>query len=160
MKYGKMVDGKLEVYPHDYLETDAGIVTNPPLDMWLGRGLKPIYEATRTPTHTPREGFHLERDGWTEQAKAFVPRYRLVKDAPPPPKVYDKYYLLAALKEAGALAAFLQLIGADAETEALWNAAETLPADDELFKQVLGTAKEQLHLTDEQIAAILAKAER
>ena len=159
MRYGKMVNGELKVYPRNYLETDEGIVTNPPLDMWLGRGLKPIYEPTRTPTHTPREGLHWERDGWDEQAKAFVPRYRLVKDEPPAPKVYDKYNLLAALKEAGHLAAFLEMVDADAETLAFWNAAETLPEDDPLFKQVLGAAKTALELTDEQIAAILAKAE-
>lgn len=158
MTYAKL-ENNVPKFASRYLtEADGTIVTNPTFAQYRVQGWKIFLNVSRPPA-TRREGWHYEQDGWTETATTIGPKWKLVKDAPPAPKVYDKYNLLAALKESGLLAAFLSLIGADAETEALWNAAETLPADDPLFKQVLGAAKTALGLTDEQIAALLAKAE-
>ena len=157
--YAKIVDGRIEYAPRYLTEADRTIVTNPTYAQYRAQGWKIFLNVARPPK-SPRDGFHYEQDGWTETATTIGPRWKLVKDAPPAPKVYDRYYLLEALKESGHLAAFLALINSDAETQAFWNAADDLPADAPLFQQVLAAAKEQLGISDEDLAAVLSKAEK
>lgn len=119
------------------------------------------------PTNPAPDGFHYESSPYfyertSDGVQTINRSYTLVADAPKPRR-YDKFRLLMAMKEAGILAAFLAMLKADAELEALWNAADpiiTIEADgSEIFDGAVAEVKTALQLTDEQVAALLAAAE-
>ena len=123
--------------------------------------------AVTSPTDPAPEGLHYESGPYfyeriPDGVQTINRSYTLVADAPKPRR-YDKFRLLIATKEAGILGAFLAMLKADAELEALWNAADpiiTIDADSsEIFDGAVAEVKTALQLTDEQVAAFLTAAE-
>lgn len=111
VRYGTLDSSGRPVYAGTTLVADGVPYANAKREMWLAQGKKPFIEATRAPKSS-RDGFHFERDGWTEQAKAIVPKWKLVADALPPPRRWSRLSLKTALAQAGMLAAARQFLSA------------------------------------------------
>lgn len=109
VRYGTLDSSGRPVYAGTTLVVDGVPYANATREMWLAQGKKPFIEATRAPKSS-REGFHFERDGWTEQAKAIVPKWKLVADEAPPPRRWSRLSLKTALAAAGTLAAARQFL--------------------------------------------------
>lgn len=104
MRYGTLDSNGRPVYAGTTLVVDGVPYANATREMWLAQGKKPFVEATRAPKSS-REGFHFERDGWTEQAKAIVPKLKLVADGAPPPRRWSRLSIKTSLAVAGKLPA-------------------------------------------------------
>lgn len=70
--YAKLVDGNLRIAPRK-LPSDGVIVYNPPAEMYLAAGYKPM---TFTDSPEAPEGFYYE-PGWEEQTEAIVQTWTL-----------------------------------------------------------------------------------
>ena len=66
--YAKLIDGNLKIAPKK-LPGDGVIVYNPPAEMYLEQGWKPV-EYTEQPADPP-SGYYYE-SGWEEQDDAIV----------------------------------------------------------------------------------------
>ena len=73
MYYGKLIDGELQFAPRK-LNGDGVVVYNPPAEMYLAAGYKPV-EFTDAP-EAP-EGFYYE-SAWEENADSIVQTWTLV----------------------------------------------------------------------------------
>lgn len=73
MNYGKLIDGNLTIAPRK-LPGDGVVVYNPPAEMYLAAGYKPV-EFTDAPEAL--EGFYYE-SAWEEQAESIVQTWTLV----------------------------------------------------------------------------------
>ena len=104
VRYGTLDSSGRPVYAGTTLVVDGVPYANATREMWLAQGKKPFIEAARAPKSS-REGFHFERDGWTEQAKAIVPKWRLVADEAPPPRRWSRLSIKGALADARMLPA-------------------------------------------------------
>lgn len=71
--YGKLINGELNVAPKK-LSGDGVTVWNPPIEMYLIRGWKPIV-FTDLPNDPPT-GYYYE-EGWEEQSDAIVQTWTL-----------------------------------------------------------------------------------
>lgn len=73
--YGKLIDGALKIAPKK-LPGDGVIVYNPPAEMYLAAGYKPVVftDAPEAP-----EGYHYESE-WEEDEIKITLTWRLVKD--------------------------------------------------------------------------------
>lgn len=110
MRYGALDSNGRPVYAGTTLVVDGVPYANPTREMWLKAGKKPFLGSGANPPKSKREGWHYERDGWQEQAAAFVPKWKLVADAPPPPRRWSRLSLKTALAAAGTLAAARQFL--------------------------------------------------
>lgn len=115
---------------------------------------------TAYPAEPASEGKHWEASGW-EADSAFVRRtYAEVDNPPPPPRLFSKLKLYAALTQAGlwdALEAWLKaqfVEGVNAYTA--FSLAQELSEAHPLFASWYAQAKQVLGVTDEQAEAILA----
>lgn len=72
--YGKLIDGNLQIAPKK-LPGDGTIVYNPPAEMYLAQGWKPV-QFTDEP-EAP-SGYYYE-SGWEEQSDAIVQTWTLVE---------------------------------------------------------------------------------
>lgn len=154
MRYGTLDEHGRPVYFTGTIYVDGKPVANPSREMMLAQGKKPFIEAARAPKSS-REGFHFERDGWTEQAKAIVPKWKLVADAPLSPKTYVTADVIEALMKAGVwpqVRAFIEERG----MLDMVLATKEFRADDPNFTGPRDALKEQLGWTDEQVEAVLA----
>lgn len=79
--YGKLIDGVLQIAPRK-LPGDGVIVYNPPAEMYLAAGYKPV---TFTDPPEAPSGYYYE-SGWEEQNEAIVQTWTLV----PPPDDIDE----------------------------------------------------------------------
>lgn len=73
--YGKLIDGFIQRAPRK-LPGDGVVVYNPPAEMYLAAGWKPVefVDAPEAP-----EGFYYE-PGWEERAEAIVQVWTLVQE--------------------------------------------------------------------------------
>ena len=71
--YGKLIDGVLQIAPRK-LPGDGVIVYNPPAEMYLAAGYKPV---TFTDPPEAPSGYYYE-SGWEEQNEAIVQTWTLV----------------------------------------------------------------------------------
>lgn len=157
MRYGTLDENGRPVYFTGTIYVDGKPVSNPSREMMLAQGKKPFMEAARAPKSS-REGLHFERDGWTEQAKAIVPKWKLVEDAPPPPRVFSKLKCVAALMRENVWPRVKQYIE-QAGLYDLYLAAQEFSEDNEYFVQGKAALQQALGWTDEQVEAVLAAAE-
>ena len=97
MRYGTLDPQGRPVYFTGTIYINGNPVANPTLEMYLAQGQKPFLDA-KPPT--AKSGTHYVRAGWTEQAKAIVPKWRLVADIPPHPRTFSKLKIVSALMEA------------------------------------------------------------
>lgn len=70
--YAKLIDGALQIAPKK-LPGDGTIVYNPPAEMYLAAGYKPV---TFTDAPEAPEGYYYE-SGWEETAEAIVQTWTL-----------------------------------------------------------------------------------
>ena len=157
VRYGTLDSSGRPVYAGTTLVMDGVPYANATREMWLAQGKKPFIGAARAPKSS-REGFHFERDGWTEQAKAIVPRWKLVEDAPPPPRVFSKLKCVAALMQENVWPRVKQYIE-QAGLYDLYLAAQEFSEDNEYFVRGKAALQQALGWTDEQVEAVLAAAE-
>lgn len=73
--YGKLIDGVLRAAPKK-LPGDGVVVYNPPAEMFLQQGWKPV--TFTEPPDDPPEGCTYE-SGWEEQENAIVQTWTLVE---------------------------------------------------------------------------------
>lgn len=73
--YAKLIDGQLRRAPRK-LPGDGVVVYNPPAEMYLAAGYKPV---TFTESPEAPEGFYYE-PGWEEQEDSVVQIWKLVKE--------------------------------------------------------------------------------
>ena len=71
--YAKLIDGELQIAPKK-LNGDGVIVYNPPAEMYLEQGWKPVTFVD--PPESP-EGYYYE-SGWEEQTDAIVQTWTLM----------------------------------------------------------------------------------
>ncbi len=157
VRYGTLDSDGRPVYAGTTLVVDGVSYANATREMWLAQGKKPFIEATRAPKSS-REGFHFERDGWTEQAKAIVPKWKLVADAPPPPRRFDPYRLQEALIREGVWSRVRAWLQADPDNWDRWLKAPDIDEDEPLFAAAVEAAKAGFGWTDEKIEGILSEA--
>lgn len=157
MKYAKLTAaGAFEYAPSTLPSKDGGVIANPSARDYLDAGWKPVLSSARPPVAPPREGWSYVRSGWREATGAIVPRWTLVKDAPPPPRVYSKLKVVAALTEAGVWPQVKAWIEANSLYD-LYLAAQEFAEDNAWFAQGLAALKPVVGWTDEQVEALLAK---
>ena len=73
MKYAKIIEGEILIAPNK-LPGDGVVVYNPPAEMYLAQGWKPVQftDAPEAPT-----GYYYE-SGWEETAESIVQTWTLV----------------------------------------------------------------------------------
>ena len=158
IRYGKIENGILK-YAENSRVIDGKYYASLPRSMHLKLGEK-VVENRPAPKNPPREGYHWERDGWHETAIAFVPKWKAVKDAAPPPRTFSKLKLYAALANAGLWDDLKQWLehqtveGVNAWTA--YDQANELTDGHPMFKQWFAAAKAALGVSDEAAEAILA----
>lgn len=155
VRYGTLDSSGRPVYAGTTLVVDGVPYANAPREMWLKAGKKPFLGSGANPPKSKREGWHYERDGWQEQAAAFVPKWKLVEDAPPPPRVFSKLKCVAALMRSGVWAQVKQYIE-QAGLYDLYLAAQEFSEDNDYFRQGRDALQQQLGWTDAQVEEVLA----
>lgn len=117
----------------------------------------------------PPEGKHYERTDKIEPngEDGYKWVYRLVDNPPPPPRVFSKINLEAAVFKRGLLAKLDAFVDAQTITNELgdtmplrraYNTAQTFREDHQFFAPYLEAAKQALEVDDEAAEAILSEA--
>lgn len=144
---------------------DGAAVINPTREQYA-RMTPPAYPLGVSPAPIPPEGKIAIPDGYAPHQNAesgeweWRQKWRYEDAPPPPPRIFSKLKLYAALTQAGlwdALVAWLQsqtYEGINAYTA--FTLAQDLTDDHPLFSQWLAAAKTALSVSDEQAEAILA----
>ena len=153
-RYGKLTDGKIAYAPRT-LRVDGAVVCNPTPAQYAAQGWKVVLGGIVAP-ESPREGFHYEGDGWVEQRAAIVPKWKLVRDAKPSPRIFSKLKVVASLTEAGVWEQVKAWIEANGLYD-LYLAAQEFAEDNKWFAQGLAALKPVVGWTDEQVEALLEK---
>ena len=118
------------------------------------------YRLTETPMPEARDGYHLEpRYAYDsdETPTRIVQSWDVVPDQPPPPRVFSKLRLVAALMDAGYWTQVKAFIEAQGLMD-LYLAAQTFREDDSHFAPALAALKSQLAVPDEEVEKILSAA--
>lgn len=149
MTYAKLIDGHLELAP-DTFKTENGVLTRPSHLDKKARGYKPVLH-TKAPQST-HKGKHWTTNGYIETDHDIRTKWVLVDN---PPRIFSKMKAVLALTEMGVWQQVKAWIDANGLTD-VFLAAQAFKEDDQFFKKGLTALKEQLHLTDEQIEALLS----
>lgn len=153
-QYAKLTGGKIEYAPASLDVEGGGIKLNPTEESYLAHGWKKVIDEKPKPL----EGFSAVVSSWKEEGDNIVAVYKMVATAllPKPPRVFSKYKLLVALKEAGKWV----LVKAWLEEKAYWDlylAAHNFSEDDPYFAEALSAIKQYTGLTDAEVEAVLSK---
>ena len=84
MKYAKLIDGVIQFAPKK-IKHDDSITYNPPAEMLIERGYKPLIE---TPCPEAEEGYHYELS-YADQGESIVYVWTLVEDEPTPEEIME-----------------------------------------------------------------------
>ena len=98
MKYGKVVEGRIEWMPNTVFY-EGRWISNPQKPVRDALGWKPVLENAPAP-RVVRPGYHYERDGWADRVGIVVPKWKSVKDPPAPPRRWTRLSLKTALAQA------------------------------------------------------------
>jgi len=151
-------DGSPVYAPLFSLVVNGVTVYNPKAVHYRAAGYVPV--VTAYPAEPASEGKHWEASGWEADSTSVRRTYTAVDNPPPPPRLFSKLKLYAALAQAGlwdALVAWLQsqaVEGVNAYTA--FDLAQELSEAHPLFASWYAAAKQVLGVTDEQAEAILA----
>lgn len=165
--YGKLENGRLVYFDGTLRDGDTYIVAPTAADFsrfgWL-----PIVD--ERPTDPAPDGYHYAPTGWNEAEGAIRRIYALIKDPPPPPRVFSCLYLEAALLKRGLLPAFDALL--DSQTiedppgsghtmplRRAYQRANDISSAHPLFGRYFAAAKSALGIDDATADEILAEAE-
>lgn len=119
------------------------------------------YKLDTTPAPDTQDGYHAEpRYAYDsdETPTRIVQSWEVVQDPPPPPRVFSKLRLVAALMDAGYWTQVKAFIEAQGLMD-LYLAAQTFREDDPHFAPALAALKSQLAVTDEDVEKILSAAQ-
>lgn len=145
---------------------DGVTYANPTQETLRRAGIDAHPLAADTPP-TPPEGKVAVADGYELTDGAWHRTYRYEDAPPPPPKEYDVYKLILALKaltvtidgaEVSALAPAIEWVKANGLYEEFLT-ARTIRADDTDLMGAISTLAASLGVTPEQVAEILEEAE-
>lgn len=127
-----------------------GATCNPSAATHLAHGYKPVTDAP-----PPREEGHYVRPiGYDEDETAIWRTYEQVPFPPPPPRVFSKLKVVAALTEAGVWPQVKAWIEENGLYD-LYLAAQEFAEDNEYFDRGLTALKPVVGWTDEQVEAML-----
>ena len=163
MRYAKMENGR-PVFAGNVVRVDGEVIVSPTDAQYRRAGFKPYVDEGGP--YELAEGHHWERSGWDSSGDSIIQLYRAVEDPAPPPRTYDLYKLLLALKQievtvdGQTVTANVPLVKW-AEENGLYEElmmARRVRADDKDFEAGLAAAKSMLGLTDGQVEALLASA--
>lgn len=156
-----------------HLIDQTTISTNPPRSAVIGgaqvKGELPEpylnsqgwYRLDTTPAPEPEDGYHAEPRYAYDDAETptrIVQSWEVVQDPPPPPRVFSKLCLVAALMDAGYWTQVKAFIEAQGLMD-LYLAAQTFREDDAHFAPALAALRQMLGVTDEEVEKILSAAQ-
>lgn len=130
-----------------------GATCNPSAARHLAHGYKLVRPDAPPPAE---EGRYVRPTGYDEDATKIWRVYEQVPLPPPPPRVFSKLKVVAALTEAGVWAQVKAWI----ESKGLYDlylAAQEFAEGNEYFAQGLAALKPVVGWTDERVEALLAK---
>lgn len=153
MDFGKLNGGAIKYAPDTLREGGSYIVAPRPED-FVRLGWLPVID--EPPTTPPREGYHWERTQPIEDG-VITWQYVLVKDPPPPPRVFRKSWLAQWIAMQGKWAAFLAFLDTPeaAEMAFLWSVCTEFDEDNLEWPDALAAIKSALALTDAETEAML-----
>lgn len=150
-RYGKIVDGEL-VYAPRALRVGNAVVCNPAPGQYVAQGWLPVVEE---PPQTDAAHYAVPT-GWREADGRIERVYEVREVPPPPPRVFSKLKVVAALMDAGV---WVQ-VKAWIESKGLYDlylAAQEFAEDNEWFISGRAALAATLGWTDEQVEALLAR---
>ena len=156
-KYYTYENNRLSPAPNA-VRTPQGIVCNPTAEQYAAIGAYPL--AADTPP-TPSEGKVAIPDGYELRESAWHRVYRY-EDAPPtPPKAYDRYKVVTALKAEGVWRNVrAAMLTQDEDALDMLYTAEDISEDEPLLLAMISMLKAApYNWTDEKVAQVLAQAE-
>ena len=161
--YGTIIDNTLHPAPRAFMLRGA-MVTNPKAEHFASlneerakQGLPP-YLPVRDEPPTCEEGYYAVPTGWESYGGAINRVYEVRELPPPPPRVFSKLRIVAALTTAGVWDAVKQLL-IERRLYDLFLAAQDFREDNEYFENGKTALQTALGWTDEQVEQILAAAE-
>lgn len=139
------------------VRTPQGIVCNPTAEQYATIGAYPL--AADTPP-TPPEGKVAIPDGYELRDSAWHRVYRYEDAPPPPPKAYNRYKIVTALKAEGVWRNVrAAMLAQDEDALDMLYTAEDISEDEPLLLAMIAMLKAApYNWTDEQVAAILEAA--
>lgn len=158
--FAKREEGKITFAPSAWVD-ERGYHASPTAADYLAAGWK-HYVDTPAPSEPPPTGYHYERDGYTETDDTIAVCWRTVANPPPPPRVFSKLKLYAALSAANlwdALKAWLE--AQTYEGMNAWTAfslAQELTEDHPMFAAWFSAAKTALGVDDATAEELLDAA--
>lgn len=153
MKYGTLIDNILHPAPRA-IRIGGAVVCNPSSAQYEAAGYKRVVD---TPPQTDAAHYAVPV-GWAEQGGEIVRQYEVRAYPPPPPRVFSKLRIVAALTSAGVWDAVKQLL-IERSLYDLFLAAQDFREDNEFFSQGKAALQTALGWTDEQVESVLAAAE-
>ena len=173
--YAKLINGQLHYAP-SVLDTPGGIIMNPKRLAYLQAGWK--FLDLQPPADPPPEGKEYAISGYTETATDIRPVFKLVT-LNSPPRTFSKLRLVTALTKRGIWEAFRDWL-TETDLYDLFLAAQDFREDHPQFAAALSThpcvrrglslpywsrrptgggyAQTRFHLTESEIAVILAES--
>ena len=159
-------DGNPVYAPADVIKVNGRKVYNPTDAHYRAAKFVPVVD--ERPSEPAPEGYHYEAKGWEEVSSssssefengdnfARIRRvYETVQDPAPPPRVFSKLKIVAALMTAGVWETVKQYIIAGGLYD-LFLAAQDFREDNEFFVRGKTALQTALSWTDEQVEAVLA----
>ena len=153
-RWAKMVNGRPQ-FAGDVMKIDGKWVANPKAAQLRSAGFKPYVD--EVPSEPAMKGYHWEPNGWNDY-HSISRVYVQVQDAPPPPRIFSKLKIVAALTKAGVWANVKQYI-IDADLYDLYLAAQDFAEDNEFFTQGKIALQTALGWTDADVEAVLSQSE-
>ena len=156
MRYGKIVDGNMVFHKGNHVIVGTRRIGNPTEAQYAAASDGPWFPVVDAPPTTPaREGCHYEAGAYELVDGKYVRCYAELADPPPPPRVFSKLKIVAALMEAGVWAQVKAYI-TEAGLYDLYLAAQDFKEDNPYFLRGKAALQTALGWTDEQVEAVLA----
>lgn len=142
------------------VRTAQGIVCNPTAEQYAAIGAYPLaVSPAPLPSSIPIGKIAIP-DGYELQDNAWVRTYRYEDAPPPPPKAYDRYKVVMALKKEGVWRDIrAAMLAQDEDALDMLYTADDISEDEPLLLAMIAMLKDEpYNWTDEQVAAVLDAA--
>ena len=163
MNYGTIIDNILHPAPRAFMLHGA-MVTNPKAEHFAAlneerakQGLPPYLPIVDERPQTDATHYAVATD-WTRDGETWRRIYEIRELPPPPPRIFSKLRIVAALTSAGVWDAVKQLL-IERGLYDLFLAAQDFAEDNEYFADGKAALQSALGWSDEQVEDILAAAE-
>lgn len=135
------------------IKASRGWVSNPTAEDYATIGAYPRSDESFTPPTTD-EGFHAVPDGYELKDGKWVKKWRVEELPPPPPRVFSKLKITAALMKIEKWLPVRDYLVQSGLYD-LYLAAQDFKEDDEFFIKGLTELKAKFGMSDEEVEAIL-----